>query len=111
MTREPDRTDFDDIVASWQAEGGVPQWPADDRWPDGEQDGDRGAADQTPDGGPTGDRPRGDRLDRRHDDIDPAGPAAPPGPADRSGHTGSPGPTGLSGPKIGRASCRERVCT
>ena len=29
MTREPDRTDFDDIVASWQAEGGVPQWPDD----------------------------------------------------------------------------------
>ncbi len=27
MTREPDPTDFDDIVASWQAEGGVPQWP------------------------------------------------------------------------------------
>ncbi len=33
MTREPDPTGFDDIVASWQREGGVPQWPQDDRWP------------------------------------------------------------------------------
>jgi hypothetical protein len=97
VTREPDRTDFDDIVASWQAEGGVPQWPADDRWPDGEQDGDRDAADQAPDGGPTGDRPRGDRLDRRHDDIGPAGPAGPSGPADVDGRTGPAGPTDLDG--------------
>jgi hypothetical protein len=33
VTREPDPTGFDDIVASWQREGGVPQWPEDDLWP------------------------------------------------------------------------------
>jgi hypothetical protein len=29
VTREPDSTGFDEIVASWRAEGGVPEWPAD----------------------------------------------------------------------------------
>ena len=33
MTREPDPTGFDDIVAEWQREGDVPQWPEDGRWP------------------------------------------------------------------------------
>lgn len=30
MTRDPDPTGFDDIVAAWRAEGGVPQWPDED---------------------------------------------------------------------------------
>jgi hypothetical protein len=29
VTREPDSTGFDEIVASWRAEGGVPEWPDD----------------------------------------------------------------------------------
>ena len=29
MTREPDPTGFDAIVAAWRAEGNVPQWPDD----------------------------------------------------------------------------------
>jgi hypothetical protein len=33
VTREPDPTGFDDIVAEWQREGDVPQWPEDGRWP------------------------------------------------------------------------------
>jgi hypothetical protein len=33
VTREPDPTGFDDIVAAWQREGDVPQWPEDGRWP------------------------------------------------------------------------------
>ncbi|HEY0815870.1 MAG TPA: hypothetical protein VGE11_21555 [Pseudonocardia sp.] len=33
MTREPDPTGFDDIVAALQREGGLPQWPEDGRWP------------------------------------------------------------------------------
>ena len=29
MTREPDPTGFDAIVAAWRAEGNVPEWPDD----------------------------------------------------------------------------------
>ena len=34
MTREPDPTGFDAIVASWRAEGNVPEWPDDLRLDD-----------------------------------------------------------------------------
>ncbi len=56
MTREPDPTGFDDIVASWQREGGVPQWPTDDLWPgDGRiPPDDRIPVDNVPDGVPDG---------------------------------------------------------
>ena len=60
MTREPDPTGFDDIVAEWQREGDVPQWPEDGRWPGddparsderlptGERAGDDPAAEESP---------------------------------------------------------------
>jgi hypothetical protein len=34
VTREPDPTAFDDIVAALQREGGLPQWPEDGLWPE-----------------------------------------------------------------------------
>lgn len=86
MTREPDPTGFDDIVASWQREGGVPQWPADDVW---HGDAHPPADDQAPADAPapTDDHPPGtsavEPSVRKPDEgVDPAvratGPAADP---------------------------------
>ena len=38
VTREPDPTGFDAIVASWRAEGNVPEWPDDLRLDDDRTD-------------------------------------------------------------------------
>lgn len=78
MTREPDPTGFDAIVASWRAEGNVPEWPDDPRLDD--------AADVDPDDPPT-EADADDRTDPR--------PEAP-----------GPGPAGVEGPPLGRPTDR-----
>jgi hypothetical protein len=79
VTREPDPTGFDAIVASWRAEGNVPEWPDDLRLDDD-------ATDVDPDDPPT-EADADDRTDPRPD--------AP-----------GPGPAGVEGPPLGRPNDR-----
>ena len=58
MTREPDSTAFDAIVASWRAEGDVPEWPDDLEEACGDP---RGAG---PSGDPGADTPRAEEPGR-----------------------------------------------
>lgn len=85
MTRDPDPIGFDDIVAAWRAEGGVPEWPAEDgRSAQVAEDDDRPrrerrpVVEQPPDAHPpTGD----DRPATGPRAPDPAAPPEPPVPA------------------------------
>jgi hypothetical protein len=83
VTREPDPTGFDAIVASWRAEGNVPEWPDDLRLDDD-------ATDVDPDDPPTEAGTEADADDR----TDPR-PDAP-----------GPGPAGVEGPPLGRHTDR-----
>ena len=53
MTREPDPTGFDAIVAAWRAEGNVPEWPDDLRLDDDRTDVEADALGGFPDGAGT----------------------------------------------------------
>jgi hypothetical protein len=73
VTREPDPTGFDAIVASWRAEGNVPEWPDDLRLDDDRTDVEADALG----GSPTDAGTEADAGDRP-DEPGPAGAEGPP---------------------------------
>ena len=111
MTREPDSTGFDEIVASWRAEGGVPEWPDDNAAdapaeapaaeprPAERVDDDAVAELFRPD--PNTERPAPDAGPETPEQIDPAPPPGPAkDPADEHFEPPEPPPLPRMGPPI-----------
>jgi hypothetical protein len=78
VTREPDPTGFDAIVAAWRAEGNVPQWPDDPQLEEMAADARTGVDTDAPADPAGAERPDESAGDRSDTD----GPRADPEPAD-----------------------------
>jgi hypothetical protein len=102
VTREPDSTGFDAIVAAWRAEGNVPQWPDDPQLDEPTADSRTGVDTDPPEDRSAPDRPAGPPRSLFDADDEPPARGGGEHPADGYGGKGERDPDADDGEDGGR---------